>query len=220
MSQLDRIPYTYLIGWTNHNKWYYGVRFAKGCAPNDLWIKYFTSSKVVKEFYSNYGNPDIIQIRKTFNTVDSARQWESNVLKKMNVINEDKWLNQTNNKATSLEASRKKRKPLSKEHKELLLNSRRGKKNSEEHKLALLQSRLGTKHSEEAKKKMSLAKSGKKHSLEYKRMCSERNIKRYSNPDSREVCSLRNKVRYQNPEARKKMSEASKLAWAKRKNSA
>ena len=220
MSQLDRIPYTYLIGWTNHNKWYYGVRFAKGCAPNDLWIKYFTSSKVVKEFYSNYGNPDIIQIRKTFNTVDSARQWESNVLKKMNVINEDKWFNQTNNKATSLEASRKKRKPLSKEHKKLLLNSRRGKKNSEEHKLALLQSRLGTKHSEEAKKKMSLAKSGKKHSLEYKRMCSERNIKRYSNPDSREVCSLRNKVRYQNPEARKKMSEASKLAWAKRKNSA
>jgi hypothetical protein len=30
-------PYTYLIGWSNQNKYYYGVRYAKDCHPNDFW---------------------------------------------------------------------------------------------------------------------------------------------------------------------------------------
>lgn len=29
--------YTYLIGWSSHNKFYYGVRYAKGSNPNELW---------------------------------------------------------------------------------------------------------------------------------------------------------------------------------------
>jgi len=59
-------PYTYLIGWKTQNKWYYGVRFAKGCHPNDLWNLYKTSSKHVKKMIEENGNPDIIQIRKIF----------------------------------------------------------------------------------------------------------------------------------------------------------
>ena len=31
-------PYTYLIGWKDQEKYYYGVRFAKGCEPKDLWV--------------------------------------------------------------------------------------------------------------------------------------------------------------------------------------
>ena len=38
-------PYTYLIGWTNYDMWYYGVRYTKDADPNELWKKYFTSSK-------------------------------------------------------------------------------------------------------------------------------------------------------------------------------
>lgn len=94
-------PYTYLIGWTIHNKWYYGVRFAKNCNPSDLWNTYFTSSKSVHNFRNQYGEPDIIQIRKIFDNENSARLWETKVLKRMNVINTDKWLNQTNNIAIS-----------------------------------------------------------------------------------------------------------------------
>jgi len=41
----SNLPYTYLIGWSNLNTWYYGRRTSKNCHPSDLWQKYFTSSK-------------------------------------------------------------------------------------------------------------------------------------------------------------------------------
>ena len=49
------MSYTYLIGWTKYNIQYYGVRYAKGCHPDDLWKTYFTSSKYVKEFREKNG---------------------------------------------------------------------------------------------------------------------------------------------------------------------
>ena len=87
-------PYTYLIGWTQHNKYYYGARFAKNCHPDDLWKKYFTSSYYVKQFREQYGEPDVIQVRQTFDNADSALAWESKVLHKMNVMTNDTFLNQ------------------------------------------------------------------------------------------------------------------------------
>lgn len=97
--------YTYLIGWSNHNKYYYGVRFSKKSNPSELWVTYFTSSKYVKKFREEYGDPDIIQIRKKFNNVEKARLWEHKVLKKMNVVYNDKWLNKTDNKSIDLNLS-------------------------------------------------------------------------------------------------------------------
>ncbi len=91
------MPYTYLIGWSKLNKWYYGVRFAKNCVPVELWVKYKTSSIVVKEFVLENGDPDIIQIRKTFSSIEKARQWETKVLRRLSVIKDEKWLNQTDN---------------------------------------------------------------------------------------------------------------------------
>ena len=85
-------PYTYLIGWTEHKKYYYGVRFAKNCNPKDLWITYFTSSKYVKEIRQMYGEPDLIQIRKIFENVYSARLWENKVLKRLNVLEKNQLL--------------------------------------------------------------------------------------------------------------------------------
>ena len=87
-------PYTYLIGWSKQDRWYYGVRYAKHCHPSDLWVTYFTSSKYVTEFRNKYGEPDIIEIRKTFNNSESAIIWEEKVLSKLNVLHNDKWLNQ------------------------------------------------------------------------------------------------------------------------------
>lgn len=92
------MSYTYLLGWSKHNKFYYGVRFAKGCHPNDLWISYFTSSKYVKEFRKHYGEPDIIQVRRTFDNTASARLWEEKVLKRLNVIKREDFLNRTDNR--------------------------------------------------------------------------------------------------------------------------
>lgn len=84
-------PYTYLIGWTTHNKWYYGVRYSEsnnclyetGCHPDDLWVTYFTSSIEVKRFVEIHGSPDIIEVRRTFDTAIKAQDWEDRVLKKL-----------------------------------------------------------------------------------------------------------------------------------------
>ena len=89
------IPFTYLIGWTAHNRWYYGARYAKGCFPKDLWFSYFTSSKQVKAFREQHGEPDVIEVRRTFLSQSDARFWEHKVLRRLNVIDSERWLNKS-----------------------------------------------------------------------------------------------------------------------------
>lgn len=92
-------PYTYLIGWSKLNKWYYGCSYkskTKIANPEQLWKSYFTSSKIVKQFRKLYGEPDIIQIRKTFNTAEDALDWESRVILRMKMVESDIFLNQRN----------------------------------------------------------------------------------------------------------------------------
>ena len=86
-------PYTYLIGWSHLNKFYYGVRYAKDCHPSDFWNKYFTSSKYVAECREEHGEPDIVQIRKTFDLREQAIDWETKVLTRMKVISREDFLN-------------------------------------------------------------------------------------------------------------------------------
>lgn len=95
------MAYTYLIGWSEHRKYYYGVRFAKDAKPEDLWVSYFTLSKHVKAFTKEFGNPDIIEIRKMFDNVQEAREWEHKVLRRIGAVKSDMWLNKTDNKARS-----------------------------------------------------------------------------------------------------------------------
>ena len=89
------IPYTYVIGWSKLNKYYYGRRTANNCNPNDFWIKYFTSSKDVKEFRKIHGEPDIIKIRRTFNNIIECSKWEVKVLRRLKVSKNDLWLNKS-----------------------------------------------------------------------------------------------------------------------------
>jgi hypothetical protein len=87
------IFFTYLIGWKKYDRWYYGVRYSKKCNPNDLWNTYFTSSKHVRQFRKEFGEPDVIEVRHTFTSKESAVLWEERVLKKMNARSNEKWLN-------------------------------------------------------------------------------------------------------------------------------
>jgi len=91
------IPYTYLIGWPDLDRWYYGVRYAKKCCPDDLWNPYKTSSKIVQDFILKHGDPPIKKIRKIFNHNDNAilmaQLWENRVLKRLKVVKKEKWLN-------------------------------------------------------------------------------------------------------------------------------
>ena len=95
-SANDRTPYTYLIGWSVLDVWYYGVRYGKRCHPSDLWTKYFTSSSYVKRFRELHGEPDIIEIRKIFNDAKSACLWEDKVMHRMNIVGSSRWLNRNN----------------------------------------------------------------------------------------------------------------------------
>ena len=89
-------PYTYLIGWSKHNKWYYGRRTAKNCNPSEFWVNYFTSSKYVEEFRKQFGEPDIIQIRKTFSDPELCCIWEEKVIDRLKIVKNPSWLNRSN----------------------------------------------------------------------------------------------------------------------------
>ena len=93
------IPYTYLLKWTSIDKYYYGVRYKRGCNPADLWVTYFSSSKIVAQLVKNHGDPDIIQVRKIFKDTVAARDWEYKFLCRVNAQGSDQWLNQTNGRA-------------------------------------------------------------------------------------------------------------------------
>lgn len=90
----NSVPFTYLIGWSKLDKWYYGVRYSKRCQPADLWTSYFTSSPIVKKFREANGEPDVIEVRKTFKTSVQARIWEDKVHHRLGVVKSPKWLNQ------------------------------------------------------------------------------------------------------------------------------
>lgn len=142
-----------MIGWTKLDRFYYGARWAKGCAPSDLWTTYFTSSKHVKEFKRLNGEPDIIEIRRVFDDINECRRYEERVLRKLHVCKNERWLNRGYNgmylpigeKSTKHQAkisaalTGKKRTPWSAEHKKMLSEKTKGisKQFSEEHKNSL-----------------------------------------------------------------------------------
>lgn len=87
------VPFTYLVFHKPTRKAYYGVRFAKGCSPEDLWSTYFTSSTRVKKLIEEYGTESFhVEIRKTFKDVESALAWEYRVLRRLDLKN-GIWLN-------------------------------------------------------------------------------------------------------------------------------
>jgi hypothetical protein len=97
-------PYCYFIGWSKENKFYYGVRYAKkhkclyecGCHPDEFWVTYFTTSDYVTKMRERCGEPDIIQIRKTFDNPKAAILWENKVLRRIDAIHRSNWLNKRN----------------------------------------------------------------------------------------------------------------------------
>ena len=94
---MEYIPYTYLIGWSELNLWYYGSKYGNDANPDTLWKLYFTSSNKVDYMRQKYGEPDVIQIRKTFYDAKSCTAWEYNVLKRLlskNNQNRCIWINQ------------------------------------------------------------------------------------------------------------------------------
>ena len=139
-------PYTYLIKHRPTGKVYYGFRSANKVEPhNDLWKHYFTSSPGVQKLIEETGVDSFdVEIRKTFDTKEAAVAWETRVLHRCKVLQDNRWLNQnvagyiipteeSNKKISDFH----KDKPKSKEHKEKIrlsnLGKNKGKVATEEH---------------------------------------------------------------------------------------
>ena len=90
--------YTYLIGWSKFNKFYYGRRTRLGCDPSEFWKSYFTSSIHVFNYRIQNGDPDIIQICKIFGeNHERCEKWETEVLMRLNLAGDVRFLNKRNN---------------------------------------------------------------------------------------------------------------------------
>lgn len=176
-------PYTYLIGWSKVDKYYYGVQYGEKSHPDNLWETYFTSSKKVKILRKELGEPDIIQIRKVFDCAEHARSWETKVINRMNLVSDTRFLNQTDNTGNfywegprgefSEEHKKKisaaqKGKKISKEHAKALHEGRRKSKNSMEHNKAIAENNRTRILSEESRKNMSKSALGRKMSASTK----------------------------------------------------
>ena len=161
-TSTDRTPYTYFIRWNTLGLNYYGRRTANRCHPEELFISYFTSSKVVADIIDEFGMPDIIKIHKIFSDIDSCKIQEERFLKKVNAAGKITWINQTNGDINFDTTGKK----LSESHKQKI--SWKGKKHSAETKLKQSQSAighqrcLGKTHSTETKLKMSISATGNK----------------------------------------------------------
>jgi hypothetical protein len=59
-------------------------------------VTYYTSSKYVCQHIKDHGIPDIIKIRKTFNSIKKCIRWEEKVLKKLDAKNHKQFLNHSN----------------------------------------------------------------------------------------------------------------------------
>lgn len=217
-TNVKHIPYTYLIGWSTQSKYYYGVQFGKNANPDNLWKTYFTSSKNVKKFAEVYGDPDIIEIRKTFSKSCDARSWETNVIKRMRLVENPNWLNKTDN--TSKFYFEGDRGQFSEEHKEKLRSAKIGRKISKEHKEKLHDGRRKTKNTLAHTESIREAVKGKKHTDETRRKMSVA----FANRDIEEVKRNCSKAGVKSSEAYKNNLERQiahkarmKLWWADRK---
>jgi hypothetical protein len=102
MSKNTYSPYTYLIGWSRLDKWYYGAKYSSNTYSSESLFNansdkpYLTSSNAVGEFIEKYGWPDVIKVRKTFSDKESCLLWEHRVLKRLDAKNNEKFLNRSN----------------------------------------------------------------------------------------------------------------------------
>ena len=66
-----RVPFVYLLHWSNTDKYYVGSRTCQGCHPSDLFRTYWTSCTKVKAHIKEYGLPDVI-LTKIFTTSEET----------------------------------------------------------------------------------------------------------------------------------------------------
>ena len=157
-------PFTYLIKFKPTGQVYYGVRYARKCNPSQLWTKYFTTSKIIKQLIKEYGISAFeFQIRHVFNTKESAVLWESKILKRFNAATNPLWLNQ-NNGDRKFVGSR----IWTDQQKQILSQKLTGRTISTETRAKIGAANTGKTHTVETNAKLSVARKGKPLSAEHR----------------------------------------------------
>lgn len=91
-------PYVYLLKFKPNEKFYIGVKYGKGASPDLFWVKYFTSSKIVKNLVRVYGKESFeYEILKTFDSPEKALKYEQTIIRRMNLINDNRFFNMAAN---------------------------------------------------------------------------------------------------------------------------
>lgn len=178
--------YTYHIFHRPTQRHYYGVRTKKGCAIADLWTTYFTSSKIVADLIEEHGADSFdVEVRKTFDSKEAAREWEHKVLRRLGVRKRTDWLNRSEGKLPTTQG-----KVFSEEYRAKLSAAKKGKKRNwtPEWKKRLKDANLsavkGKPKSPEHRAKIAEAKRGKKASEAHRKAISDGLRKRNSSSHS------------------------------------
>lgn len=97
-GKISMYHYTYLLKHKPSNKFYYGVRSSNILPEEDLWIKYFSSSKHIKKLIQIDGKDSFdYEIRCLFKTRKQANKCEERCLYKMNVQRNENFINRAIN---------------------------------------------------------------------------------------------------------------------------
>jgi hypothetical protein len=106
------LPYTYMLYFQINGEflYYYGVRYSNvsiGLSPSeDLFIKYFTSSRNIKKLLKDKIYPFKVVVHKIFNNHIEACDYEVEFLTKLDAKNRKDFINQTNKFNNSLPNNR------------------------------------------------------------------------------------------------------------------
>jgi hypothetical protein len=211
--------YTYLLGWREHDVWYYGYRGANKVAPENDLPFYLSSSEEVYDMIRLHGYPDVERVHRLFHTKDEAKDHETKFLARVNAVRSSRWLNKHDGGANWGVA-----RFFSDEHRRRISEAKMGHKHSDEAKQAMSESHKEYMQTDEGKLHLAkmianrdpLANVGRKMSEESKQKMINSIRKGYAN--GRKASSVEF-----TPETRRKMSENRKGILpsdeAKRKNS-
>ncbi len=148
-------PYTYLIKFKPTGQYYYGSRVKNvklnRLPADDLMVKYFTSSDYIQNLINEFGLENFEwEVRREFDSIKEASEWETKVLKRCKVLESDKWLNRNiaGYIPPTVESVKKisdfhKGKPKTESHKQKISASLTGKVRSKEHSNNLSKSLTG-----------------------------------------------------------------------------
>lgn len=90
--------FTYILKFKPTNQWYYGVRWAVGCSPDDLWTTYYSSSTAVLNLIKEFGKDAFeFRVSRVFDTVEKAIAHEKRFLERVKAASNGAFINKRNN---------------------------------------------------------------------------------------------------------------------------